>query len=353
LKVTKLVNGVELHHKFTPAGSSVSKSENLSKPDDITVLGADAFVGFQNGVGPQGGASKDGNLDSTIVEFSVTGKVVGQWDIVGKADGVTADPALGGVFATVNEDAKSSLYFIRITGSAAARTATKYTYSETLPHGGGTDAISIADGQILLSASAPGTIGKAAPQATYPAVYSVKLDASSTIAKVSPVFLDEPKVTNVTVGNAMYEKSQKLALTDPDSSGVVPATSARFAGDFVLTSQGDKEQIYVSGVGSSSQKLSVLTLSQSVDDTAFPMGSSTRLFATDSTNNSVDAITGTFHNTQALVVATPCGANGSPSVCPGAGFPANYLATLDLNTGVITKVALTGAQFTPQGGLAF
>jgi hypothetical protein len=353
LKVTKLVNGTGLHHTFTPSGSSVAKSEGLSKPDDISVLGADVFVGFQNGVGPQGEASKDGNLDSTIVEISMTGKVVGQWDFVGKADGVTADPALGGVIATVNEDANSSLYFIKTTGSAAGRTVTKYAYSEALPHGGGTDAISIAGGQILLSASAPGTTGKAAPQATYPAVYSVKLDASSKIAKVSPVFYDEATPTNVTVGNTMYKKTQKLALTDPDSSEVVPLTSARFAGDFVLTSQGDKQQIYVSGVGSSSQKLSVLTLSQSVDDTAFPMGSSTRLFATDSTNNSVDAITGTFHNTQALVVATPCGANGSPSVCPGAGFPANYLATLDLNTGVITKVALTGAQFTPQGGLAF
>ncbi len=352
LKAMQLVNGAALHHTFTLAGSTVAKSESLSKPDDITVLGADLFVGFQNGVGPQGEVSTDGNLDSTIVEFTAAGKVVGQWDVVGKADGVTADPALGGVFATVNEDAHSSLYFIKTTGSAAARVATKYAYSEALPHRGGTDAISVDGSQILISASAPGTTGKAAPQATYPAVYSVKLDASTKIAEVTPLFFDEATATNVTVGSSLYNKSQKLALTDPDSNEVVPSTSARFAGDFVLTSQGDKEQIYVSGVGTSSQKLSVLTLTQSVDDTAFPSSSSTRLFATDSTNDKVDVITGTFNTTDALVVVTPCGANGAPSVCPGAGYPANYLATLDLSTGVITKVAVTGAVFTPQGGLA-
>src|ERR1019366_2009702 len=80
------------------------------------------------------------------------------------------------------------------------------------------------------------------------------------------------------------KKTQKLDLTDPDSSEIVPSTSARFAGDFVLTSQGDKEQIYVAGANSSAQKLSVLTLSQSVDDTVFPSSSSTRLFATDSSS---------------------------------------------------------------------
>jgi hypothetical protein len=50
------------------------------------------FVGFQNGVGPQGQTSTTGNLDSTVVEFDATGQEVSQWDIVGKCDGLTADP---------------------------------------------------------------------------------------------------------------------------------------------------------------------------------------------------------------------------------------------------------------------
>jgi hypothetical protein len=49
------------------AGTSTESSKPLSSPDDITLLGRDIFVGFQNGVGPQGQASPSGNLDSTVV----------------------------------------------------------------------------------------------------------------------------------------------------------------------------------------------------------------------------------------------------------------------------------------------
>ncbi len=102
------------------------QAEALSNPDDITRLGNDLFVGFQNGVGPQGQASTDGNLDSTVVELSLTGHVLGQWDVMGKTDGVTADPALGGVIATVNEDGNSALYAIRPFGTSSANEVTRY-----------------------------------------------------------------------------------------------------------------------------------------------------------------------------------------------------------------------------------
>jgi hypothetical protein len=38
-------------------------------------------------------------------------------------------------------------------------------------------------------------------------------------------------------------------LTDPDSSEDVPFFAPRFAGDFMLTSQGDQEQVFVSDAG--------------------------------------------------------------------------------------------------------
>jgi hypothetical protein len=60
-------------------------------------------------VGSTGGPSTDGNRDSTIVEFTPNGKVLGRWDVPGKADGVTADPALGGVIVTLNEDGNLAL----------------------------------------------------------------------------------------------------------------------------------------------------------------------------------------------------------------------------------------------------
>ena len=151
----------------------------VSNPDDITHLGDHIFVAFQNGVGPQGQGSPSGNLDSTVVEFSRTGSELAQWDITGKCDGLTADPLTGKVIATVNEDANSSLYLIDPTSAAAP---VHYQYSEPLPSDGGTDAISVYNGTVLISASAPGTTGVAAPQASYPAIYVVRFAAGSQIA---------------------------------------------------------------------------------------------------------------------------------------------------------------------------
>jgi hypothetical protein len=349
--VSQILLGTSLHHTYTPSGSTTAHSEALSDPDDISRLGSDLFVGFQNGVGPQGQANTDGNLDSTVVELTLSGHVVAQWDVRGKTDGVTADPGLG-VLATVNEDAHSALYLIRPSGPGTSA-ATRYSYNESLPHKGGTDAISVDDGQILISASAPGTTGTAAPQPTYPAVYLAKLDATTKVATITPVFLDESSATVANKGTSQYGTSTKLALTDPDSNEIVPSPGTRFAGDFMLTSQGDKEQIYVNGAGTTHQSLHVLKLTQSVDDTAWPTDTSGSLYSTDSTNDAVDVVTGPFVIDEPLVVATPCGANGSPSTCPAPKYPANYLATMNPNTGEVTRVAIAGSTYVPQGGLAF
>jgi hypothetical protein len=330
---------------------AVTHTEALSNPDDISQWGNDLFIGFQNGVGPQGEASSDGNRDSTVVELSMTGHVLAQWDVLGKTDGVTADPGLG-VLATVNEDANSSIYLIRPT-SPKSSAVTRFSYSEALPHNGGTDAISIDDGNILVSASAPGTTGQPAPQPTYPAVYSVKLDLASRVASISPLFFDESSATVANIGNSQHGTTTKLALTDPDSSEVVPSPGPRFAGDFMLTSQGDDEQIFVSGAGTAHQNLSVLSLTQSVDDTAWPSSASGSLYSTDATNDAVDVVTGPFTLNEPVVVATPCGANGSPATCPSPKYPANYLATLNPNSGEVTPVVVTGPSYVPQGGLAF
>jgi len=50
----------------------------------------DIFVTFQNNVGPQGEAAPDGYLDSTVVEFTLSGREVTQRDLSGRVDGLTA-----------------------------------------------------------------------------------------------------------------------------------------------------------------------------------------------------------------------------------------------------------------------
>lgn len=345
-----ILSGMALSHTFTVSGTNTTASEPLTKPDDITELGGLIFVGFQNGVGPQGEPSSDGNTDGTIVAIGRFGKALGQWDVQGKIDGLTADPAIGGLVATVNEDANSSLYTIAA-GANRAVNVQHYAYNEPLPHNGGTDAISVLGDQIFISASAPGTTGTlAAPQPTFPAVYSVTLDSATSVATVSPLFHDEDTATVANVG-AQEGQKMALALTDPDSSEIVPKGAPRFARDFMLDSQGDQQQIFVEK-GDPSKSLSVLTLSQAVDDTAWAVGPGA-LYGTDSTNDAVDVLGGTF-GANPIVAVTPCGANTAPSTCPSLpNFPPNYLGSLNPSTGAITPVPVSGAAFVPQGGLLF
>jgi hypothetical protein len=119
----------------------------------------------------------------------------------------------------------------------------------------------------------------------------------------------------------------------------------------MLDSQGDQQQIFV-GKGNGSNSLSVLSLSQAVDDTAWALRPGV-LYATDSTNDAVDVLGGTF-GANAIVAVTPCGANTAPSTCPSPpAFPPNYLGSLNPWTGAITPVPVSGSAFVPQGGLVF
>ena len=170
LTATTILSGLTLTHSFTEAGTSTVRQEPLADPDDITRLGRDIFVGFQNGVGPQGQPSTSMNLDSTVVELTPNGHPVAQWDIEGKADGVTADPQAGFVIATVNEDANSSLYTITpgpgggvqhyVVQRAAAPPRRVPTPSRSWR----------ADPDQRVGARHDGDAEQAAPQPTYPAV---------------------------------------------------------------------------------------------------------------------------------------------------------------------------------------
>ena len=352
LTVRRVLNGMKLHHTYIPSGSTKPKKEHLTFPDDLTSIGLNLFTAFQNGVGSQGQPSADGNTDSTVVEFSLAGQEIHQWDIQGKCDGLTADPAAGVVIATVNEDGNSSLYTISPWSSSAAAVQ-HYTYNEPLPHNGGTDAISIWGGQILISASAPGTTGgNPAPQPTYPAVYRVSLDSSTHVATVAPLFYEEATAKVANVGS-MHGKKVTLGLTDPDSNEVVPSWAPRFGGQFMETSQGDKVQIFVKQSGTSTAlKLQVLSLSQSVDDTAWVGPGNTILYAADTSGDTVDTVTGDFPAKAVFVAVTPCDANNAPPTCPAPGFPPNYLGVLNPFTGHISKAHLTGPRLEPQGLMA-
>ena len=340
-RVQEVLNGQSLQHTYTSAISTMPATEHLANPDDLTAMGRSLFVGFQNGVGPQGQPSADGNTDSTIVQFTTGGTVLHQWDLVGKCDGLTADPQRHELIATVNEDANSSIYTIAPFAPASDQVR-HYTYNETLPHLGGTDAISVYQGQVLVSASAPGTTGT---PVTSPAVYSVSLDSSTLAASLTPYFNDTDTAIVANTGSTLGQAAP-LALTDPDSSEVVPFRAPRFGGRYMLDSQGDDEQIFARPAAGG-LSLSVLHLNSSVDDSAWATSASGYLLGSDGGNDTVDMVTGPFRPGVMFAADTPCNDNLAPATCPAPGFAANSLGLENMWTGAISPVTVTGAEFQP------
>jgi len=297
----------------TPARYTVKAFASVgqeSKPDDITRLGNSIYVSFQNGVGALGEPAPSGTTTSTVQQFSLRGTPGKSWRVKGKVDGLTADHGGHRLLLTTNEDGKSS--FSTLTPGQKQPLKT-YAYTG-LTHGGGTDAISVFHGRILLSASNPAAT-------TGPAVYTVHLAGNT--AKLTPVFRDNASAT--AANGAQAGKHVTLALTDPDSNTVVPSASPRFKGDFMLDAQGDKQLVFAAAPQTSKQRLQVLTIAQPLDDTAFAASSEQTLWVTDPAHNVVYSVAGPFKAGQALSAVTP-------SVGP------TYLATLNLNNGSLTPV---------------
>ena len=118
----------------------------------------------------------------------------------------------------------------------------------------------------------------------------------------------------------------------------------------MLTSQGDEEQIFVQpGRGRLGSDLWVLKLTHSVDATAWARSRSGKLDGDNTSQDEVDVVTGPFRVGSIWEAVTPCDENSAHAVCPAAGFPNNYLGTLNPYTGLLTAVHLTGPSFRPQG----
>ncbi|MCZ8516662.1 S-layer homology domain-containing protein [Paenibacillus filicis] len=291
---------------------------STSSLDDITKLGDNTFVTFQNGVGSDGAASKTGVTASTIVEYDRNGQIVNQWQLTGKCDGLTADPANNRVLATVNEDGNSSMYIIYPNASQSQQvqhityTGSLVDAKGNLQWGGGTDSIAVQNGNIYLSASAPS-------DPTHSALVQAVIQGNT--ANLIPVMAG-----NATATDAVYGVSVTLGLTDPDSSKVVPDNAPKFAGDIALDSQADSQIVFVHHPGASDQSQQVLKLTNNVqiDDMAWATSAQGTLYVNDSVYNTVYAVTGNF-TAGTMFVAVPK---------TDAGVP-GYVGILDTATGNI------------------
>jgi hypothetical protein len=294
----------------------------ISQPDSIVQWHDSVIVGFQNHVAKDGTDGKS----STIVEFSISGKVKRMFQVPGHNDGlrVIGDDDL---WALQNEDANPNLVVIELrTGKAK-----NYQFAPT-PHGGGYDDMVVKNGKVYITASNPNldTMGNN----VFPALVRASLSGNNVL--LEPVFNGNASATDIPTGNTV-----QLNLTDPDSMTIDPR------GNIVLDSQADSELVFIRHPFTDEQKLGRLSITSSatgpggatitLDDTAFAPHPNAYLLVTD-----VNA---------GVIYRIDSGIFGfEPGTAYSASDTLGLVGTLNLDNGFVTPI-VTG--FGSARGLLF
>jgi hypothetical protein len=273
-----------------------------SAPDSIAWLDGHIFIGYGNGIAPDGSDGKS----STIVEYKMNGDVVRTYSVVGHNDGLRVNPRTKKLWALQNEDGNPNLVIINPTNG----NRTVYTFGPT-PHGGGYDDIAFRGNDVFLSASNPANNPNFAPAVVKATIHGSVVNVSEAL-NASAVATNIPTDTPVT-----------LNLQDPDSMIFNPF------GDLVLDSQADAELVLVHHLGFTDQsvyrlKLTTKGAATQVDDTVFATSSYGVILVSDRDAGAagvVYAISKNIFSPDAAYTATP-----------------NSVGSLNFNTGVITNV---------------
>lgn len=226
--------------------------------------------------------SNAGGGDSTLLEYTPGGAMVNKWSIKDKIDGLNSDPRNHRVIASLNEDANTHL--ATIAPAAAGKQVTYYTYSPdprgastpvALRTGGGTDQVSVdSSGHVLLTGSHAGT---KTGTAVFKAVLTPPSSPAGTgTAALTPTFLDNATAANGNTGRGTVP----LALGDVDSGAIVPQSSPRFGGSYVITDQTALELVFASNIFKGTG-VTVLKTQFGLDDLTWATSASGTLYVVD------------------------------------------------------------------------
>ncbi len=312
--------GETLDRLLAPPGWTISLwavgGAKYSAPDSIEKDGNNIWVGYQNVTAKDGSDGKT----STIVEYTLSGKVVNTWPVPGHTDGLRIDPATHRAWVTSNEDGNPALNII----DPASPTPTSITLAPTV-HGGGYDDLAFVGGVTYIACSNP-TVD-ASGNNVFPAVD--KITVSGTTATVTPMLMGNAKATD-TVANA----ATTLNLTDPDSLTVDPS------GNLVLVSQADSALITIQNPGSPTQAVTKTPIGNQEDDTVWATANSGSLYVVDGGKNAI----------YTLKWSGPKGTVFTEA--PNDSGVVGFVGTIDLTTGFINPVSTgwskpTGLLFVP------
>ena len=285
----------------------------ISQPDSIVQWHDHIIVGYENHVAKDG---TDGKF-STIVEFSLDGKVQRTFQVQGHNDGlrVVDDDDL---WALQNEDANPNLVVIDLRSGKSK----KYQFAPT-PHGGGYDDMVVKGGKVYITASNPNL--DAMGNNVFPALVRATLSGSTVVLET--VLNGNASATDIPTGSTVT-----LNLTDPDSMTIDPR------GNIVLDSQADSELVFIRHPLTSEQtagRLNITTtltgsdgkpLAITLDDTAFATSPKAFLLVADVNAGVVYRIDG-----------------GTFGFEPGTAYSASdtlgLVGTLNLDNGIVTPIA--------------
>lgn len=259
------------------------------RPDDLLQMGSMVFVVYQDtNNNPDGTIVAGTTPQSEVIEYDLKGNVLQTFNVPGHPDGLLAFNATT-VWVSSNEDANSLITIID-TSSNALKTLSSDT--NPLAGGGGLDDMKLINGVVYASASNPtltmnpnpnmapySTDSSGATLAygvnTGPALFAITLNNDGTTFHAAAALMSSTAATLLPGNTAVT-----LNMTDPDSSAIAPS------GELVIDSQQDSELVFVSGIGTNAQAVSVLPLTLygnpwPVDDMRWspPSGNSSMLLA--------------------------------------------------------------------------
>jgi hypothetical protein len=288
---------------FTSSVFATGGGVGASKPDSVTYGNGSIWVEYGNGAASDGSSGS-----STIVQYSANGSVLNTYTIAGSVDGLKYNPTTGMVWALQNQDANSTLTII----DPATKSMTGFTYGAIYNSMSGTrglDDVAFLGSKTYLSLTNP---------------------ASSS----DPVLVELGSLTSPLTTTSILTEGT-LLLTDPDSLKSTPT------GGLIQTGQGDGALTFISNPGAASQTATSLllvagpgmTIGQP-DDALYPTGASGIFFLTDTSTNTVYALSATGLSTSTLYVNV-----------------GNVFGSVDSTTGVVTPLftgtGLHGLEFVP------
>jgi hypothetical protein len=201
-----------------------SSTPSYHQPTSAVVDNGHVFIGYQNNTAADGSNPNT----STIVEYTMDGKVVKTFSVPGQSESLGVDPTSHLLWIIANSAANPALEIIDPTSG----TVSNYTFPKT-PHGGGYAGLSFINGTAFISASNPALNNSGVN--VFPAVDKISLSSGQVM--LTTVLLGNAQATDITSGDNNSQDS--LNETDPE------ALSTDTKGDLVLLNQARAEAVFI------------------------------------------------------------------------------------------------------------